>query len=395
MIEQSQQMLLEAIKAALFQITPSYSNNTDWEAVISEAKSQGVAGLISPVIPVHDESSDQGIAYYMRLMHEQDKLLKLLEAKSIPCVILKGFSAAIYYPKPYLRGMGDVDILVRRDQFEHAMKLMDSNGYLYEHGKDENGKLGKGERNIAYKKNGIEFELHHHFSSAGFDIDDILEQAIEKRKFRDYNGYRIPVLPDIENGLVLIGHINQHLVHNDLGLRQIIDWAMYCSTILERKKLDKNFKSLAEEKGLWQLVVNVTVMCEKYLGLPKTRITSQNSLAQDDIADVLIESLLASGNFGSKQVAYSVGRIRSVSKSIKRKGAFSYFQDNGLKTWKFCQKHPVFKPFAFIYGFLRFLVRGTKGIIKGGKLKEQIGYVKKKNRIDKNLGLRTGENDKR
>ena len=107
MIEQSQKLLLEAIKASLFCIPFSYPDDTDWDSVIKEAKDQAIMGLISPVIPVHDESSDQGKASYMRLLHEQDKLLKLLEVNSIPCVILKGCAAAIYYYKPYLRSMGD------------------------------------------------------------------------------------------------------------------------------------------------------------------------------------------------------------------------------------------------------------------------------------------------
>ena len=98
MIEPFQQTLLEAIKAALFGGTPSYPEDTDWDAVIREAKAQTVLGLISPVIPVHDEGSDQGRTYYMRLLHEQDKLLRLLEENALPCVILKGCAAAAYYP---------------------------------------------------------------------------------------------------------------------------------------------------------------------------------------------------------------------------------------------------------------------------------------------------------
>lgn len=236
MIVQSQQVLLEAIKASLFGIAPLYPEDTDWEDVIKEAKSQAVMGLISSVIPVHDESSDQGKAYYMRLLHEQNKLLRLLDDNNIPCVILKGCAAAIYYPKPYLRAMGDVDFLVRRDQFEDTVKLMELNGFVYSHGKDENGKLIEGERHISYIKNGIEFELHHHFSFKGFNIDDILEKAINNRKYKLINGYRIPVLPEVENGLVLVGHINQHLKIGNLGLRQIIDLEMYYYNLAENEK---------------------------------------------------------------------------------------------------------------------------------------------------------------
>lgn len=395
MIKPSQQVLLDAIKASLFGNVFTYPDDTDWEEVIKEAKLQTVLGLISSVIPVHDESIARGKAYYMQLLHEQEKLLKLLEVNNISCVILKGCAAAIYYPKPYLRSMGDVDFLVRHDQFEDAMKLMESNGYVCIEGKGEDGRLKEGARHLGYEKNGIEFELHHHFSSPGYDIDDILEKAIDKREYRNLNGYSFPVLPEIENGLVLLGHINQHLTLDNLGLRQIIDWEMYCNAVLNGEKYENDFKPIADEFGLWKLADNVTRMCEKHLGLPKTRVESQNDLIKDIIEDDLIESLLDSGNFGRKLVANSGDRISSVSSAIKKKGLYSYFQDNGLETWKLCKEYPVFKPIAFIYGFFRFLVRGAKGIINGGKLKEQIGYVKKKNRINNDLGLRTGVNKKR
>lgn len=390
MIERPQQVLLDAIKVSLFDTPFSYSDDTDWAAVIKEAKSQAVMGVISPVIPVRDESSDQGKAYYMRLLHEQDKLLKLLEEHNIPCVILKGCAAAMYYPKPYLRSMGDVDFLVRRDQFDDAMKLMESNGYVYSHGKGDDGRLGFNSRHIGYYKNGIEFELHHHFSSEGFDIDDILEKAIDNREFRKLNGYQIPTFPEIENGLVLLGHIHQHLKADELGLRQVIDWEMYVHSVMDNEKWENVFTPIVKEIGLFELAVNVITMCEQHLGLPKA--INLNNSVKEEVSYQLLENLLTSGNFGSKQMPSSENsgeRIRKVTGTIKNKGFFSYFQDNGLETWKLCKKYPVLKPFAFVYGFFRFCIRGIMGIIITGRYTEQIHYVRDKNKRDKDLGIRT------
>ena len=96
MIEQSQQVLLEAIKASLYGSPPDYPPDTDGDTVVEEAKTQTVMALISPVIPVHDETSEQYKAAYMRLLYEQDKLLHLFDTHNIPCVILKGAAAAMY-----------------------------------------------------------------------------------------------------------------------------------------------------------------------------------------------------------------------------------------------------------------------------------------------------------
>ena len=40
------------------------------------------------------------------------------------------------------------------------------------------------------------------------------------------------MFPPLENGLVLLGHINQHL-EEGLGLRQILDWALYVDKALD------------------------------------------------------------------------------------------------------------------------------------------------------------------
>ena len=178
----TQNALLEAIKTSLFDYAPKYPDDTDWNEVVKEAKAQTVMGLISPVIPIEDQSTNVGIANYIRLLHEQDQLIKLLDENGIPCVILKGYAAAQYYPKPHLRAMGDVDFLVPFDKFHETAKLLESNGYVYTHGKEDTNNKYKKPRHLGYCKNGIEFELHHHFSTPGVDIDDILEKAIQKKR---------------------------------------------------------------------------------------------------------------------------------------------------------------------------------------------------------------------
>lgn len=389
MITKSQKVLLMAIKAALFGTKPSYPADTDWDEVVKEAKAQTVLGIISPVIPVHDESVEQCKAAYMRILYEQDQLIKLFDEHNIPCVILKGTAAAIYYPKPYLRAMGDVDILVPRNRFYEAVELMEENGFIYKYGKGDDGKLGIHSVHIGYEKNGIVFELHHHFSSSGFDIDLILEKAINKRVYYKLNGYNFPMLPDIENGLVLLGHMDHHLKDNSLGLRQIIDWELYFYSVMN-KDTWYIFAPVARKAGLLKLAATITKLCERQLGLTKT-ITLKNKTDDEYIYDQLIENILTYGNFGRKQprltTINSGERISTVTDMIKSKGLFKYFQDNGLATWKLCKKYPALKPFAFIYGFFRFIIRGIKGIIKTGKIKEQIKYVRDKKSFDQKIGI--------
>ena len=109
----------------------------------------------------------QQIRYYCNYVYLQNAL-----PITVPYVILKGTSAAQYYPYPKFRSMGDIDIITKRDGF-----------------------------------------------------DDLIINNINDSH----------VLPDMINGLVLIEHINQH-IEEGLGLRQIIDWMMFVDKCLPDNK---------------------------------------------------------------------------------------------------------------------------------------------------------------
>ena len=385
----TQVALLEAIKASLFDTEPNYPADTDWDEVVKEAKVQTIYGLISPVIPVRDEITEHGKAHYIHLLYEQDKLIKLLDANDIPCVILKGSAAAIYYQKPFLRAMGDVDLLVPHDKFYEAVKVLEDNGYNYEHGKDENGNRPKYVRHFNYNKNGIEFELHHHFSSPGFDMDTILEHAIENREYHDLDGYKIPILPNITNGLVLLGHINQHLNNNNLGLRQMLDWEMYVHNVMN-PDLWNEFIRYANDIGLDCLANNVTYICNKYFGLPYNIELTEHS---EDVSGSFLRMLFDNGNFGlkaseSKSQKNNRKAMQTVY-SIKRYGFIKYFQGVGLSNLKTSENTVILKLFAWIYGLFWTIRKGIIANFKINNLIKQLGTGYGRHNLYKKMGVRT------
>ncbi len=387
MLTATQIALLEAIKASLFETVPNYPEKTDWGEVIKEAKDHAVIGLISSVIPVKDETTEMGKAIYMRILYEQDKLIKLLDDNDVPCVILKGCAAAQYYPKPYLRTMGDIDFLVPRNKFEKAAEVMESNGYKYEHGKDDHGKRLENGRHFGYSKNGISFELHHHFSSAGYNIDDILENAIGSRVYRKLNGYRVPMLPDIENGLVLLGHINQHLKESNLGLRQIIDWEMYVHKVLDDKTWNSTFEPLVNQIGLEKLSVITTKMCKSFLGLPN-KITWCES-ADKKSAEQLLTIILSNGNFGHKRnTTRSEGRIQVAVYEIKHKGVHTFLKELGLRKSKACRCSSILSHFAWLYGLTLFIGMGIKAVVKTKNVRKRVTDANDRLEMLEELGLR-------
>ncbi len=375
--------------ASLFSIEPCFPADTNWDEVILEAKSQGVLTLISPVIPVHVDSVDQCKAYYMRMLYEQDKLIKLLNSNNIPCVILKGCAAAKYYPKPYLRTMGDIDILVPFDDIDKAEHILENNGYKYDHGKDETGRRIEGERNVTYLRNGFIFELHYRFSSQGYDIDSILKEAMDQIETIELNGYIIPVYPDDINGLILLGHINQHLKDDNLGIRQIIDWEMYVHSVADKEWIVR-FSSLADKVGLLPLATYVTKLCNLYFGLPES--FEMFDEVNESLVEELLEVLLTNGNFGRKKADVATKeeqKMESASYELKKYGFFGYFTHIGLETNDFLKKHPSHKVLAFTYGFFRLTGKGIKALFSNRSSYSQMREGKKRYELYKKLGVKS------
>lgn len=339
--------MFDVLRASLF--TNEDVPLSDWQPVYEEMKQQTVASLAGEWLPSHLDAAPWlkhcrlRQAEWARVMHAQDQLLQLLEANDIPCVILKGAAAAMAYPHPTLRSMGDVDFLVRRADFEKAAALLETNGYALT---DEKNMTS---HHYGYAKNAIRFELHRRIPLVAESDEKwmaFFEAGIDAREWHEIEGHRFPVLPATLNGLVLIFHINQHL-RSGLGFRQIIDWMMYVHTLPADQW--EALQPLLEETGHLRLAKTVTLLCQRYLGLREI-VEEDPSLPVDDLLAYILEK----GNFGRK--AGMDGTIAAFTMSTTEKGGFfRRLQKGGMSRWEAAKRHAVLRPFAWIYQAFRIL----------------------------------------
>ena len=357
-IDLEHECLLELLKSSLFDLKPIIPDNINWNKVFDAAKVQCIVPLLVSFVPKEYvnqwlEVSLQSKMHYMQLLYEQDSLVHLFSVNKIQFVILKSVAAAMYYPIPHLRTFGDIDFYVPEDLFDSAKFLLEQNGYQY---------IDNNARHYEYVKNGISFELHRKYSCDRYkDIDHIILYGISNSCNYVIDNSSFPVLPTYENGLVLLGHIMQHLKASGIGLRQIIDWMMFVHKELDDSVWNNHFKALAVEAGLEKLAITVTYMCKKWLGLPN-EITWCNT-ADDEVADQLLIRILDEGNFGHDRAPNE-----SVKKSLRKEGAFKYLQRTGMIHWSLAQRYAVFKPFAWLYQLCRYAGKGITGLFNGEKV---------------------------
>ncbi|MBR3355519.1 MAG: nucleotidyltransferase family protein [Oscillospiraceae bacterium] len=189
-----EQIVFKLLKASLF--NGDMEVPEDWNDVFEEMKLQTVAGLPSVWLKKHSEIDlHEWVKYcavlqaqWLHVMHGQNMLFQLLEENGIPCIILKGAAAAMYYPNPSLRTMGDVDILVKRADFYKAVDLIENNGYKLAHEKQVDA------YHYNYQKQGISFELHRRLpilQESDEELISLFEYGINHRELKETEGNNI------------------------------------------------------------------------------------------------------------------------------------------------------------------------------------------------------------
>ena len=117
----------------------------DWDYIIKKMRQEGVAETIfhnlrknhtQHLVPpaTYTALSDQ---YYKNLRRnlsvicELKGILILLKESEIPCIVLKGIALAEHiYPSIAMRGMSDIDILVKKSELYAVDELLSSQGYI-------------------------------------------------------------------------------------------------------------------------------------------------------------------------------------------------------------------------------------------------------------------------
>lgn len=344
---------------------PCFKENIDWSLVYKELRDHAVEGVASDAlsaVPNLDmqlrmqwiHRTSKGIVYWNQLMNLQDELIKMMKSAQIPYVVLKGAAAAIYYRSPELRKMGDIDLLVKPEDFEQACRLFLETGFTVK--EEDDG------RHVELQKGQFLVELHHHYADIADPkiarlFDRRLESAMERLEETTINGHLFPMLPKLENGLVLLSHMDHHM-ETGLGLRQIIDWMLFVDQELDDRWWEQEFCYWTKQLGMYTLAVTVTKMCQMYLGL-KTEGISWCNAADEQLCRDLMKLTMERGNFGQKlgdsKKAVPVLGLMSDIRRIP-----TLLQEHGCHNWKALKKYPFLKPFAWLYQLWRYISQGLR-----------------------------------
>lgn len=328
---------------------------TDWDAVFVELRQHAIQNLVvdqlAKMDPAHKDqylkSALAGFSHWYRLMGVQQDVCNLLQQAGISCAVLKGAAASYAYPNHDRRSMGDIDLIVKPQDFDRAYDLLIQDATI----------IGENYRHKELRKNGIVIELHRAFSTSNDPkkrvlLDDWIFDGVDAANTVSLGGYSFPMLPVQIHGLVLLEHINVHM-ESGLGLRQIIDWMMFTDRELNDKNWRNEFLPRVNQLGLECLAVTLTRMCQLYLGL-RQDLTFCRS-ADDSLCQELMAHILKQGNFGRKQQTGSNKTISILNTAKNIPALFRVLQRYGCINWPAVQKYPFLRPFAWLYQLCKYI----------------------------------------
>lgn len=281
------------------------------------------------------------------------KIIPLFDKANVPTVLVKGQAVAQCYRKPEGRMPGDIDLIVRPEDYEAAKTVLTSIA-------DSTDAESADKLHFGGMVGDIEVELHGTVhTSLGGRINDILDSA-QAELFKpggsrtlEINGTAVRITSIDFDALFIFVHLLQHFYCGGLGLRQLCDWARVLHT--HRTQIDLNLlESRLKQMGImseWQAFAAFLV---RYLGLPEQEAPFYSSHAEAKAAK-LWKFMEEVGNFGKKRRR----RDRSGDPYLIRK-VESFF----LNSKDFLRHAGIF-PLDSVKFFWKYFTTGTRAALRG------------------------------
>ena len=395
-LDKTQAAVLGLLSDALFQKPFCAVEDINWQDVFDECKAQCVVSIVFSALP-KGQISEEIYAQWKNMVnieitrnsqvsYAHTIIDRLLGKAQIPYVVLKGCASSAFYNDPLLRTMGDVDFLVKEDDFDKTENLLRKNGFVSDNIKHEYEQ--------AYTKAGIVFELHKKVNGVpGGKIGEITDSY-----FEDVFDKTVPVSTtfaqysspsDFHHGLIMLLHVARHMITGGIGLRQLCDWAVFV------EKIGDDFPMIFEEKlkkiGLWRFACLLTQFCELYLGCSEKKWAGK---IEADLLEALCSDIFAGGNFGHKdskrsdEAKFITSRKKGgVNDDSNFKQAILSANELVRRHWKVAEKIPLIYPFGWLFFGSRYVIRAILGKREKKKIDEIIVGAEKRKSIYKELRL--------
>lgn len=221
----------------------------------------------------------------------------LLNEAQLPHVFVKGVVVQHRYPTPELRTSGDIDVIIRKEDFEKAGELLAQHPAV--------SVTEKNSEVIAARAYGVELEMHNDADVGGHYFDDLF--AIAEKE----SGYTYQ-LSDYDHLLYIICHLAKHLSYRGAGIRMLMDIDVMVRSIPDFDI--RRLYILCDNAGVRKTAEALLSLSAYWLHTPVTATVDFHQEPQ--LLANFERVMLDGGSFGYEQNAIPVKYLENTSGSV-------------------------------------------------------------------------------
>ena len=265
-------------------------------------------------------------------MQALERIYAVFDSRGIDYMPLKGSRMKAMYPRPELRLMGDADLLIRTEQYDRIVPVMEELGFVSKHGSDHELVWISGELYLELHKRLMptyESDFYGYFGE-GWDFAVPTRGGCHEMTVEDEFVY-------------LFVHFAKHFREGGVGCRYVADLWVYRSAHPDMD--EEKVQAAMERLGLRDFYGNIRrVMAAWFEDGPA-----------DDLTDTITDFIFDSGSWGSND-SRALGRTVLYSRDTPNTGSrWAYLR--GLlfpsvemlkEKYTILQKHPRLLPLVWL-----------------------------------------------
>lgn len=312
-------------------------SETDWNAIFTIAKQQGVSAIVLDAIDLLNAQSRpsesvliQWIKHsvmtgrnYIKHADQIHTLADFYNQYGIRVLLLKGYGCSLCYPTPEHRPSGDIDIYLFGMQTkadELVEKELGIKVYREYH------------KHSIFKVGGIEVENHAKFiddisHKSNIKYEQILMSVLQKEECSQSPIDNVWLPSPTFNALFLLRHTGEHFAANEIKLRHILDVGLFFQRFHSQIDRGMVYKVYKEER-MMRFFNAIATICVEYLGLNAACFASDGKQYSYK-SDISLAERVLSDIFMKKDVLpMTTAGINTIDNKLK------YAIDKGRRWWR-------------------------------------------------------------
>ncbi len=254
--------------------------------------------------------------------------------------ILKGQGNALYYPNPNVRTSGDIDIWVEggdKKVLRFVCRFVSKTSKCYHHVQFKH--IHGIDTEVHYRPAFMNNLVHNHRLQKWF-MEQAEAQFQHEAQLPNLSGV-VCVPTDSFNRIFQMVHIYNHIMHEGIGLRQIVDYYYLLERGLSEEGREREIM-LLKRCGLYDVATAVMFVLHERLGLSMSCLLVPPNKR---LGQFLLNEIMVGGNFGQFDTRVKHGGsqwARNIRRFRRDWQLMQFFPSE-------CRWEPVFRCFNFLW----------------------------------------------